>query len=800
STETFSTESTETFSTESTETFSTESTETVSTDATSTEESTETFSTESTETFSTESTETVSTDATSTEESTETFSTESTETFTTESTETFSTESTETFSTESTETDATSTEDNTDTIAPPVTLGNVLISEYVVGSSPSTIAVEVSNYSTFPVHLSDYSLRVFLDATMERSDEPDRRVDFGDLVLPSMESVTVLQPGWSFPKPAVSQEALLDFNGDDAIALFHQENVMDRLGQLGATDFWGDSLTLRRKINDTTGDTELSEPFNADAHWTRFDEDTVDGLGCTGGVCELPTPDATSTEESTETFSTESTETFSTESTETFSTESTETVTTEESTQTSPESALLLSEYVEGSTPVRRAIEVSNYGSSHHSLEGYVVQVKLDDVNSVEVPLSGSLPPMTSYTLLQTGFDLLRPKERFVEVDLGFDGSADLIGLFRDTDLVDSIGGKASLRTTWGRDVTLRRKPGSRQADTDWLDVFDRNDQWIVYPIDEVSGLGCLESDCMNPVPVKGNVLISQVVAGSTEKRNAVEITNYSGGPLSLRDYQLQTHLDGSSAPVSTVYLGDYGSKSVLEVGESFTVLEDLWDLEVPQYDSVVNHRLGFDGHGDLIKLSHIASTAGVGARQERVVDSVGSTNANESWGEKRTFVRKDGNLTADTNVNDASQLLDRYDERGVDDIGGLGCDGSYCEQDPVSPGGLTVGAIVGIVLAILLLLLLLLLLFCCRRRRRNKQTSAESSLSSLMTTTSVSVEGQALVAVTEGADATPIPPMEEAASPAVHVPVTAEIPKLGRRPPLPYPHYEAPYYVKFEF
>ncbi|KAH0485997.1 MAG: uncharacterized protein KVP18_002060, partial [Porospora cf. gigantea A] len=153
-----------------------------------------------------------------------------------------------------------------------------------------------------------------------------------------MESVTLLHPQWIFRKPSGFQEAELGFDGNDAIGLFHMEDVKDRLGKKGANDIWGREQTLRRNINDTVGDTDLNAPFNASDHYEELPVNTVDGLGCTGAACELPTPDATSTEESTETFSTESTETFSTESTETFSTESTETFSTESTETFSTES------------------------------------------------------------------------------------------------------------------------------------------------------------------------------------------------------------------------------------------------------------------------------------------------------------------------------------------------------------------------------------------------------------------------------------------------------------------------------
>lgn len=87
-----------------------------------------------------------------------------------------------------------------------------------------------------------------------------------------------------------AQVGNLTFNGDDAIAIACNGQILDVIGQPGVDPgtAWGNAAnstadhTLRRKCSVTSGKTSTSTPFDPSVDWQAYPIDTFDGLGKRG--------------------------------------------------------------------------------------------------------------------------------------------------------------------------------------------------------------------------------------------------------------------------------------------------------------------------------------------------------------------------------------------------------------------------------------------------------------------------------------------------------------------------------------
>ncbi|KKL59188.1 hypothetical protein LCGC14_2217850, partial [marine sediment metagenome] len=80
----------------------------------------------------------------------------------------------------------------------------------------------------------------------------------------------------------------VNFNGDDALTLTLDDNVVDSFGQIGADGVWSNGgvttkdKTLRRKSAITSGRTDSTGAFDPSEQWLQFDKDDFSGLGFHG--------------------------------------------------------------------------------------------------------------------------------------------------------------------------------------------------------------------------------------------------------------------------------------------------------------------------------------------------------------------------------------------------------------------------------------------------------------------------------------------------------------------------------------
>ena len=174
----------------------------------------------------------------------------------------------------------------------------IFFSEYIEGSSNNK-ALEIFNGTGTPIDLATggYSVRMFFNG----NNVSTLRIDLtgtiasGDVyvVAQSLADGTILAQadqtngsGW--------------FNGDDAVALFRGETMVDVIGQIGVDPGteWGSGLTstadntLRRKSTIEAGDAAGSDAFDPSVEWDGFAIDTFDGLGAHSGP---PSPESAPT-------------------------------------------------------------------------------------------------------------------------------------------------------------------------------------------------------------------------------------------------------------------------------------------------------------------------------------------------------------------------------------------------------------------------------------------------------------------------------------------------------------------------
>jgi hypothetical protein len=156
-------------------------------------------------------------------------------------------------------------------------------SEYVEGSSsnkaleitaPTRVVLDGCKVSTYFNGKSEAAVVATLSGVLEAGD-----------VLTLCTSTLQEKLG-----AACNQVGNLTFNGDDAVTLSCDGQLLDVIGQIGTDpgEAWGSGLnstadhTLRRPCTTEGGDPLGSDPFNPSPEWLPFPVDSFDGLGSSG--------------------------------------------------------------------------------------------------------------------------------------------------------------------------------------------------------------------------------------------------------------------------------------------------------------------------------------------------------------------------------------------------------------------------------------------------------------------------------------------------------------------------------------
>ncbi|MGR5065262.1 ExeM/NucH family extracellular endonuclease [Photobacterium sp. DNB22_13_2] len=164
----------------------------------------------------------------------------------------------------------------------------LLITEYVEGTSNNK-AVEITNLSDSGINLSKYSVRL----AMNGANSFGSTIDLKDINLAGGDSYVLHHSSAAQEIKDVGDQSSgsLSFNGDDVVALFDGDVLIDSLGQLGVREDFAKDVTLRRDPSITSGRTDVENDFDVDQQWTTFPTDIFDGLGCSGlDACDGSTP------------------------------------------------------------------------------------------------------------------------------------------------------------------------------------------------------------------------------------------------------------------------------------------------------------------------------------------------------------------------------------------------------------------------------------------------------------------------------------------------------------------------------
>ncbi|MBD3585965.1 ExeM/NucH family extracellular endonuclease [Salinimonas sp. HHU 13199] len=154
-------------------------------------------------------------------------------------------------------------------------------SEYVEGGSYNK-ALEIVNLGSATLSLSDYAVQIFANGS-ENGNSPITLS--GDLAPGDVFVLANNQSDAPVTSVADMLTSQVSFNGDDAVVLLHNGEIIDAIGQIGVRTEWGSGdtstkdNTLRRKSSVSAGDANAFDAFDPAEQWDGFAKNTFDGLG-----------------------------------------------------------------------------------------------------------------------------------------------------------------------------------------------------------------------------------------------------------------------------------------------------------------------------------------------------------------------------------------------------------------------------------------------------------------------------------------------------------------------------------------
>lgn len=159
----------------------------------------------------------------------------------------------------------------------------VFFSEYVEGSSNNK-AIEIANFTGSAVDLTPYTLEFYFNG----SNSAGTTIDLTGTVADNDVFVVADNDAVSEILAEADQISTSSFfNGDDAVVLRNNGDIVDVIGQIGfdpGSEWSGGGIgtqnqTLRRQSNVTAGDTNGTDAFDPSVEWEGFPQDTFDDLG-----------------------------------------------------------------------------------------------------------------------------------------------------------------------------------------------------------------------------------------------------------------------------------------------------------------------------------------------------------------------------------------------------------------------------------------------------------------------------------------------------------------------------------------
>lgn len=154
---------------------------------------------------------------------------------------------------------------------------DIFISEYIEGNNANK-ALELANYTGEAVDLSAYTLEITFNA---RSSSATSIALEGTLADGDVFVITNPEMGID----ADQTDGGIRFNGDDAVVLKHGDQIIDSIGRTDSTSWSARNVTLQRKSDVCTGDTNPTDDFDTADQWNSLPVDTLSGLGSHSANC-----------------------------------------------------------------------------------------------------------------------------------------------------------------------------------------------------------------------------------------------------------------------------------------------------------------------------------------------------------------------------------------------------------------------------------------------------------------------------------------------------------------------------------
>ena len=150
--------------------------------------------------------------------------------------------------------------------------GGIFISEYIEGSSNNK-AIELYNNTGTNIDLAHYKIEKYSNGS---TTNPSNITLSGTLANHEAYVIAHTSATQEILDKADKITGALNFNGNDHLALvkISDNSVIDIVGIVGSSDYWGKDKTLRRQIDTTIGSTMYDA-----SKWDELDKDTFDGLG-----------------------------------------------------------------------------------------------------------------------------------------------------------------------------------------------------------------------------------------------------------------------------------------------------------------------------------------------------------------------------------------------------------------------------------------------------------------------------------------------------------------------------------------
>lgn len=534
--------------------------------------------------------------------------------------------------------------------------GNQLfISEYIEGSSNNKY-IEIYNPTEASVDLSSYNLVKYTNGSATVSNTLTLS---GTIAAQSTYVIENSSEVLGVTADLSTSNAVMDFNGDDVIALRKSSTNLDVIGQIGTdpgTQWVGATCTvgtadgvLRRNSSISIGDSNGSDVFDPDTEWTCATNDDVSNLGshsvdCSGGGgSSTPCGDD-----------------------------------------------LFISEYIEGSSN-NKYIELYNPTDSSIDLSSYDLVKYTNGSATVSntLALSGTIASKGTYVIEDSAEAL------GVTADLStnsammdFNGD-DVVALRKSSVNIDVIGQigvdpgsqwTGTVCTVGTANGVLRRNASISTGDSDGSNAFDPDDEWTCAANDDVSGLGSHTVDCGSGGSSSScsELFISEYIEGSGNNKY-LEIYNPSDSSIDLSSYDLVSYANGSATVSSTLVLS-----GTIAANGTYVIENNLEALGVTADLSTSNGVMSFNGDDAIaLRKSSVAID---------VIGQIGTDPGSEWSGTTCTLGTADAVLRRNSSVNmgdsDGSDAFDPDTEwtcSATDDVSDLGSYTSDCNSGVVT-------------------------------------------------------------------------------------------------------------------